>query len=76
MLRRDATRVELKMHLRAHTGAQRVTKCLFVLKRCLAAHSTYFLIWYGGRDGSLPRSFCIPRWIASFEFFQSASLFL
>ncbi len=26
MLRRDATRVELKMHLRAHTGAQRVTK--------------------------------------------------
>ena len=31
MLRRDATRVELKMHLRAHTGAQRVTLCLFVL---------------------------------------------
>ena len=26
MLRRDAARVELKMHLRAHTGAQRVTK--------------------------------------------------
>ena len=26
MLRRDATRVELKMHLRAHTGAQRVTR--------------------------------------------------
>ena len=26
MLRRDATHVELKMHLRAHTGAQRVTK--------------------------------------------------
>ena len=26
MLRRDATRVELNMHLRAHTGAQRVTK--------------------------------------------------
>ncbi len=26
MLRRDATRVEMKMHLRAHTGAQRVTK--------------------------------------------------
>ena len=28
--RRDATRVELKMHLRAHTGAQRVTRRLFV----------------------------------------------
>ena len=26
MLRRDTTRVELKMHLRAHTGAQRVTQ--------------------------------------------------
>ena len=26
MLRKDATRVELKMHLRAHTGAQRVSK--------------------------------------------------
>ena len=26
MLRRGAARVELKMHLRAHTGAQRVTK--------------------------------------------------
>ena len=26
MLRREATRVELKVHLRAHTGAQRVTK--------------------------------------------------
>ena len=26
MLRRDATRVELKMHLHAHTGAQRVTR--------------------------------------------------
>ena len=26
MLRMDATRVELKMHLRAHTGAQRVTR--------------------------------------------------
>ena len=35
MLRRDATRVELKMHLRAHTGAQRVIEGLFDLQDCL-----------------------------------------
>ena len=30
-LREDATRAETKMHLRARTGAQRVTKWLFDL---------------------------------------------